>query len=69
LTAIVRAFSLGVEYRLIPCAPKIERLEENNIRTGFFEREQLDFFCRIFGRTINRQRNSPRSWAGENRKP
>jgi len=42
LTAIIRAFTLGVEFRLIPFAPKIETLEENNVRKGFFQREQLD---------------------------
>jgi integrase len=42
LTAITRAFSLGVEYRLIPFSPKIKRLEENNVRQGFFQQEELD---------------------------
>jgi integrase len=42
LTSIIRAFSLGVEYRLIPFSPKIDILKENNVRQGFFERAQLD---------------------------
>lgn len=46
LTSIIRAFSLGVEYRLIAFPPKIQMLEEDNVRTGFFEREQLDAVLR-----------------------
>lgn len=42
LTAVIRAFSLGVECRLISYAPKVDTLREDNVRKGFFEREQLN---------------------------
>jgi integrase len=42
LTAIVRAFSLGVNSGILRSAPKIQMLKEDNVRKGFFQREQLD---------------------------
>ena len=42
LTAVKRAFSLGVQAGKILAKPHIPMLRENNVRTGFFEREQFD---------------------------
>jgi integrase len=42
LAALKRAFSLGIEAGKLPVKPKIPMLRENNVRTGFFEREQFD---------------------------
>src|SRR5204862_6342160 len=41
LTALKRMFSLAVESEKLLYAPKIKLLAENNVRTGFFEGEQL----------------------------
>jgi len=41
LAAIKRAFRLGIQKRLITDRPHINMLKENNVRQGFFEREQL----------------------------
>jgi integrase len=41
LTAIKRAFSLGIQAGRIHAKPHIEMLREGKARTGFFEREQL----------------------------
>ena len=42
LSAVLRAFSLGIENQKILHRPKISLLPENNIRQGFFEREQFE---------------------------
>ncbi len=42
LSVILRAFSLGIENQKILHRPKISLLPENNIRQGFFEREQFE---------------------------
>jgi integrase len=42
LAALRRAYTLGVDGQKIQRAPKIKALDENNVRTGFFEREQLE---------------------------
>lgn len=42
LTAIRRAFILGIESEKIFRRPHISLLEENNIRKGFFEQRQFD---------------------------
>jgi integrase len=42
LSAIKRAFSLGIESEKIHSKPRISMLKENNVRKGFFDREQLD---------------------------
>jgi len=42
LAALKRGFSLGIEAGKITHKPKIPMLRENNIRTGFFEREQFE---------------------------
>jgi integrase len=42
LTAIKRAFSLGLQSGKIASAPYIKMLKENNVRQGFFERDQLE---------------------------
>jgi integrase len=42
LTAIVRAFSLGMDANMIKSVPKVKMLEEDNVRKGFFQREQLE---------------------------
>jgi integrase len=41
LTAIVRAFSLGIANGKIATMPKIQMLKENNARKGFFELKQF----------------------------
>ena len=42
LAAIKRAFSLAIEGGKIAAKPHIPMLKENNVRKGFFEREQLE---------------------------
>jgi len=42
LTAIKRAFSLGTQAGKILMTPYIPMLRENNVRRGFFERDQFD---------------------------
>lgn len=42
LTAIGRAFSLAIESGKLSVMPKIKMLQENNVRTGFFERRQFE---------------------------
>jgi integrase len=42
LTVIRRAFNLALQSEKIATAPYIELLKENNVRKGFFEREQLE---------------------------
>src|SRR5207245_7133071 len=42
LAALKRAFSLAVQERKILSRPHIPTLVENNIRQGFFEREQFE---------------------------
>jgi integrase len=42
LTAIKRAFSLAAQAGNILVKPHIPMLKENNVRTGFFEREQFE---------------------------
>lgn len=41
LAILRRRFTLALDAKKISAAPKIEMLEENNARTGFFEAEQL----------------------------
>jgi integrase len=42
LEALRRAFTLAVRHGLLPSRPHVERLAEDNVRTGFFEREQFE---------------------------
>lgn len=42
LAALKRGFSLGIDAGKLMFRPKISKLRENNIRTGFFEREQFE---------------------------
>jgi len=42
LSVLKRAFSLALETGKLLFAPHIEMLEERNVRTGFFEREEFD---------------------------
>jgi site-specific recombinase XerD len=37
LAALRRMFSLGVEHRKVVNPPRIKTLNENNVRSGFFE--------------------------------
>jgi integrase len=46
LTAVKRAFSLGIQSGKILTKPHIPMLRENNVRTGFFERPQFDALLR-----------------------
>lgn len=48
LAAIKRAFSQGAQAGRIMTKPYIPMLRENNVRTGFFEREQFDSLCKHF---------------------
>lgn len=41
LSALGRAFTLGLEAGKVTQKPKIRRLREDNVRTGFFEQEQF----------------------------
>jgi hypothetical protein len=40
------AFKLGIDSELIHSGPRIKMLKENNARTGFFGRDQLDSILR-----------------------
>lgn len=42
LAVLRRAFSLGVEAVKVTMAPKFSLLQENNVRVGFFERDQFE---------------------------
>jgi integrase len=42
LCTIKRAFNLGIQKRIVSDRPHISLLEEDNVRQGFFEREQYD---------------------------
>jgi integrase len=42
LCTIKRAFSLGIQKRIVSDRPHISLLEEDNVRQGFFEREQFE---------------------------
>lgn len=42
LAALNRGFTLGVDAGKLTHKPKIPKLRENNVRTGFFEREQFE---------------------------
>jgi integrase len=42
LSALTRAFSLGVEAGKLTFAPKVPKLKEQNARKGFFERAQYE---------------------------
>ena len=42
LVTIKRAFNLGIQKRIVSDRPHISLLKEDNVRQGFFEREQLD---------------------------
>lgn len=42
LCTIKRAYSLGIQKRIVSDRPHITLLEEDNVRQGFFEREQLE---------------------------
>jgi site-specific recombinase XerD len=42
LVTIKRAYSLGIQKRIVSDRPHISMLEEDNVRQGFFEREQYD---------------------------
>jgi hypothetical protein len=42
LVTIKRAFNLGIQKRIVSDRPHISMLEEDNVRQGFFEREQFN---------------------------
>src|SRR5438876_3429303 len=42
LAALKRAFSLGIEKGKLMTKPYVSMLEENNVRKGFFERDQFE---------------------------
>jgi integrase len=42
LCTIKRAYSLGIQKRIVSDRPHISMLEEDNVRQGFFEREQYE---------------------------
>jgi len=42
LSALKRAFSLGIDAGKLTHKPKIPMLKENNVRTGSFERDQFE---------------------------
>jgi integrase len=42
LVTIKRAFNLGIQKRIVSDRPHITLLEEDNVRQGFFERDQLE---------------------------
>jgi integrase len=42
LTAIKRCFSLAMEAQTVMSKPHVPMLKENNVRAGFFEREQFE---------------------------
>ena len=42
LSTMKRAFSLGIQKRIVSDKPHISLLEEDNVRQGFFEREQYE---------------------------
>jgi len=42
LATIKRAFTLGIQKKLVSDRPHISMLEEDNVRQGFFEREQFE---------------------------
>lgn len=42
LCCIKRAYSLGIQKRIVSDRPHIRMLEEDNVRQGFFEREQYE---------------------------
>jgi len=42
LTAIRRAFNLAIQKKIVSDHPHISLLEEDNVRQGFFEREQYE---------------------------
>ncbi len=42
LSALKRAFSLGIDAGKLTVKPKISMLREDNVRVGFFEREQFE---------------------------
>jgi len=42
LVTIKRAYSLGIQKKIVSDRPHISMLEEDNVRQGFFEREQLE---------------------------
>jgi integrase len=52
LAAIKRAFSLASQAGRIAMKPYIPMLKENNVRTGFFEREQFDSICKHFSNDV-----------------
>jgi integrase len=46
LVTIKRAYSLGIQKRIVSDRPHIAMLEEDNVRQGFFEREQFESILR-----------------------
>ncbi len=42
LTALKRAFNLGIQAGKLMTKPYVPMLKENNVRTGFFERDQFE---------------------------
>jgi integrase len=42
LVTIKRAFNLGIQKKIVSDRPHISLLDEDNVRQGFFEREQLE---------------------------
>lgn len=46
LEAMRRAYRMGMDEGAVASMPKIPRLKENNVRTGFFIRAEVDRLCR-----------------------
>ena len=52
LAVLKRAFTLAVRAGTLVSKPHIPMLEEHNVRTGFFEREQFEAVCTHLPRTF-----------------
>ncbi|MCI0615205.1 tyrosine-type recombinase/integrase, partial [bacterium] len=46
LAIVSRAFTLGQQCEKIQFKPHVVTLRENNVRTGFFEADQFESFCK-----------------------
>jgi hypothetical protein len=59
LEALRRAFTVAVQDGALAARPHVPRLKENNVKTGFFERQQFD----ALRRHLPRPRKKPRTEA------
>ena len=64
LAIVKRAFSLGVKEGRLTSKPHIPMLQENNIRSGFFEADALPPYIDCCRSPLTRLRNSDSSPAG-----